>query len=190
MTQRAEAHQAPLSTISCSSLRLMSTELVMLSVSSSAVPFSFYLQSLPASGSFSMSQLFALDGRITGALASASVLPMNIQGWFPLELTGLNFPAVRGILKSSPAPQFKSINSLVLTLPYSPILTSVLDYWKSNSFDYKELCQQSDVFIFNMLSRFFIAFLSRNKCPLISWLQSLSSVILEPKKIHIKQVRQ
>jgi len=58
----------------------MSIELVLLSASSSAVPFSFYLQSFPASGSFSMSQLFTLNGRITGAPASASILSMNIQG--------------------------------------------------------------------------------------------------------------
>ena len=57
-------------------------------ISSAAVPFSSYLQSFPASGSFPMSQFFASDGQTTGASASASVLPMNIQDWFPLGLTG------------------------------------------------------------------------------------------------------
>ena len=57
-------------------------------ISSSVVPFSSCLQSFPASGSFPMSQLFASGGRSTGASASASVLPMNIQGWFPLGWTG------------------------------------------------------------------------------------------------------
>ena len=52
------------------------------------VPFSSWTQSFPASGSFPMSQLFASDGQSIGASASASVLPMNIQGWFPLGLTG------------------------------------------------------------------------------------------------------
>ena len=56
---------------------------------SSVIPFSSYLQSCPASGSFSMSQLFALGGQSTGASASASVLPMNIQDWFPSRLTDL-----------------------------------------------------------------------------------------------------
>ena len=56
---------------------------------SSAVPFSFGLQSLPASGSFPMNQLFISGGQNIGASASPSVLPMNIQGWFPLGLTGL-----------------------------------------------------------------------------------------------------
>ena len=58
-------------------------------VSSSAVPFYFCLQSFPASGSFPMSWLFASGGRNIGASASASVLPMNIQDWFPLGWTGL-----------------------------------------------------------------------------------------------------
>ena len=61
-------------------------------------------------------------------------------------------------------------------------LTSVHDYWKNHSFDYVNFCWQSDVF-FNMLSRFVITFLPRSKHLLISWLQSLFSVILEPKKI-------
>ena len=57
-------------------------------MSSSVVPFSCP-QSFPASGSFPMSQLFTSGGQSIGASASASVLPMNIQGWFPLGLTGL-----------------------------------------------------------------------------------------------------
>ena len=58
-------------------------------ISSSVVPFSSCLQSFPASGSFLMSRLFASVGQSTGASVSASVLPMNIQGWFPLGLAGL-----------------------------------------------------------------------------------------------------
>ena len=57
-------------------------------ISSSVVHLSSCLQSLPASGSFQMSQLFASGGQSIGALGSASVLPMNSQDWFPLELTG------------------------------------------------------------------------------------------------------
>ena len=75
------AGQASLSfTVSRSLLKFMSIELVMLSnMSSSAAPFSFCLQSFPAPGSFPMSRLFALGGQITGASASASVSPVNIQ---------------------------------------------------------------------------------------------------------------
>ena len=58
-------------------------------ISSSIIPFSSCLQSLPASGPFLVSWLFASGGQSIGASASASVLPMNIQGWCPLGLTGL-----------------------------------------------------------------------------------------------------
>ena len=58
-------------------------------ISSSVAPFSSYPQSFPASGSFSMNRLFISSGQSTGASASASVLPVNIQDWFPLGLTGL-----------------------------------------------------------------------------------------------------
>ena len=57
-------------------------------ISSSIVPFSFHLQSFWVSGSFQMSQLFASGGQIVGVSASTSVLPMNIQDWFPLGLIG------------------------------------------------------------------------------------------------------
>ena len=56
--------------------------------SSSVIPFSSCLQSFPLSGSFPMSQFFASGGQNIGVAASASVLPMNIQDWFPLEWTG------------------------------------------------------------------------------------------------------
>ena len=58
-------------------------------ISSSVIPFFSCLQSFPASGSFPMSWPFTLGGQTIGASASASVLPMNIQDWFPLGLTGL-----------------------------------------------------------------------------------------------------
>ena len=55
------------------------------------------------------------------------------------------------------------------SLLYDPALTSAHDYWKNHSFDYTEFCQESDVSLFNMLSRFVIAFLPRNKHLLTSW---------------------
>ena len=58
------------------------------SISSLAIPFSSYLQFFPTSGSFSMSQIFTSGSQSSGASASASVLPMNIQDWFPLGFTG------------------------------------------------------------------------------------------------------
>ena len=65
-------------------------------ISSSVVPFSSLLQSFPASGSF-MNCLFASCGQNIGALALASVFPMNIQGWFPSGLTGLFFLLSKGL---------------------------------------------------------------------------------------------
>ena len=98
-------------------------------ISSSAIPFSSCPQSLPASRSFQMSQFFA------SVSASASVLPMNIQDWFPLGLTGWISCSPRDSQESSPTPQFKSIRSLAFSFPYSPTLTSIHDYWKNHSFD-------------------------------------------------------
>ena len=73
------------------------------------------------------------------ASASASVLPMNIQGWFPLGLTGLIFLQSKGLSRVFSNTTFKSINSLALSLHYSPTLISIPDYWKNHSFDYMDL---------------------------------------------------
>ena len=70
-------------------------------ISSSVVPFSSCLQSFPASGSFPMSWLFASGGESIGASASVSNLPMNIQGWFPLGLTGLISLQSKGLSRVS-----------------------------------------------------------------------------------------
>ena len=82
---------------------------------SSVVPFSFSFQSFPASGSFLMSQFFTSDGQNIGASVSASVLPMNIHGWFPLGWTGLISLQSKGLSRVS-TPQFKSINSALSLL--------------------------------------------------------------------------
>ena len=66
-------------------------------ISSSVVPFSSYLQSFPASGSFQMSQFFTSGGQSNGVSASASVLPINIQDWFPLGWTGWIFLLFKGL---------------------------------------------------------------------------------------------
>ena len=101
-------------------------------ISSSVIPFSFCLQFSPASDSFPMSQLFAWGGQSIGVSASASVLPMNIQDWFLLELTGLISLQSKGL---SRVFSNKSINSSALSFLYSPTFTSVHDYWKNHSFD-------------------------------------------------------
>ena len=104
-------------------------------ISSSVVPFSSCPQSFPAARSFQMSQFFASGGQSIGISASASVLPMNIQDWFPLGWTGWSPCSPRDSQESSPTPQFKGINSLALSCLYSPSLTSIHDYWKNHSLD-------------------------------------------------------
>ena len=96
-------------------------------ISSSVIPFSSCLQSLPALGSFPMSQLFASGGQSIGASASASVLPMKNEDWFPLGLTGLislQSKALSRVFRGRQRPveissQVSNVNSLtpVPTLP-------------------------------------------------------------------------
>ena len=131
----------------CSNSRLLN-QWYYLTTSSSATHFSFCFQSFQASGSFPMNQLFVSGGQSIGASASASVLLMSSQGWFPLGLTGLISLLSKGLSRVFPAPQFESINSLMFCLPYSPTHTFIHDYWKDHSLDYRDLCQQSDVFAF------------------------------------------
>ena len=114
-------------------------------ISSSVAPFSSCPQSFPASESFAMSRLFASGGQRIGA--SASVLPVNIQGWFPLGLTGLISLLSKGLWVFSSTTVEKNQFSLLSTL-YGPTLTSVHYYWKNHSFDYMDVCWQSNVSAF------------------------------------------
>ena len=111
----------------------------------------------PASGSFAMSPLFASSGQSFGTSASASVLPMNIQGWFPLGLTGL----ISLQSKKISSLQHHSLKASILrylTFFNSPTLTSIHDYWKSRNFDYAYLCRQSNVSAFFFLIYFIYLF--------------------------------
>ena len=151
-------------------------------ISSSVIPFSFCLLSFPASGSLLMSRLLSGDQSF-GASASASVLSVNIQGWFPLELTGLITLQSKGLSRVFSTPQFKSINSSALSPLYSLTLTSIHDHWKNHSLARQTFVDKVMSLLLNMLSRLVITFLPRSKDLLISWLQSPSAVILEPPKI-------
>ena len=117
-------------------------------ISSCVVSFSSCPQSFPASGPFPMSQLFASGGQSSGSSTSSSVLPKNIQCWFPLGLTGLisllfkGFPRVFSSTTVSKHQFFGTQPSLWSNS------TSVHDYWKKHSFDYTDICQQSDVSAF------------------------------------------
>ena len=123
---------------------------------SSVVPFC--LQCFPASGSSPVSQFFTSGGQSIGVSVLASVLPMNIQSWFSLGLIGLISCSPRDSQESSPTPQFKSTSSSALSLLYGTVI-SIHDHWKNHSFDYIDFVVKVTSLLFNMPSRFVIAFL-------------------------------
>ena len=104
-------------------------------ISSSVIPFSSCAQSFPASGSFQMSQFFASGSQSIGVSVSESVLSMNIQDRFPLGWTGWISLQSKRLSRVLPTPQFKSINSSVLSYLYSLPLTYIHDHLKNHSFD-------------------------------------------------------
>ena len=116
-------------------------------ISSSVISFSC-LQSFPASRSFPVSQLFASRGQNIGTLASASVLLMNIQDWFPLRLSGLISLQSKGLSRVFSNTTVQKHQFFGAQPFYCPALTSIHDYWKNHSFDYMDLCWQSDVSAF------------------------------------------
>ena len=117
-------------------------------ISSSVVPFFSCPQSLPASESFPMSQLFAWVGQSTGVSASASFPIKKSQGLSPSEWTGWIICSPRDSQESAPTPQFKNINSSVLSFLHSPTLTSIHDHWKNHSHDEMDLCWQRNISAF------------------------------------------
>ena len=163
-------------------LKFMSIESVMLSKHLILCwPISFCLQSFPTSGSFPMSWLFASGDQSTGVSASASVHPMNIQVWYPLGLISLILLLSKGLSRVFSSTTVQKHQFFSAQPPLCPALRSIHDYWKNHTFAIT--IGQVTSLLFNMLSRLVIVFLPRIKCLLISWLQPLSSVILEPKKI-------
>ena len=139
-------------------------------ISSSVTVFSSCLQSLPASAIFPLSQLFALGGQGIGPSTSASVLPMNIQGWFPLGLTGLISllsKKLSRVFSNSTVEKHQFCGTQPSLCSNSHIHTH---YWKNCNFDYMDFCWQVMSLLFNTLSRFVVAFRPRNKHLLLSWL--------------------
>ena len=104
-------------------------------ISSSVVPFSSCPQSLPASESLPMSQLFAWGGQSTGVSALASFLPKKSQGWSPSEWTAWISLQSQGLSRVFSNTTFKSINSSALSFLHSPTLTFIHDHWKNHSLD-------------------------------------------------------
>ena len=149
-------------------------------ISSSVILFSSCLQSFPASGSFPVSQFFTSGGQSIEASASALVLPVNIQNWFPLGWAGLISLQSKGFSSlfqyhSSKASILWGSAFFIVQLFHPPMTigkTITLTIW---IFVGKVMS-----LLFNMLSRLVIAFLPRSKHLLISWLQSPFAVILDP----------
>ena len=104
-------------------------------ISSSVVPFSSYLQSFPASESFQMSQFFISGGQSIGTSTSTSVLPMNIQDWFPLGLTGGISLQSKGLSRAFSNTAIQKHQFFGASILYGPTLRSICDYWKKHSFD-------------------------------------------------------
>ena len=149
-------------------------------ISSSVVPFSSCLQSLPASGSFPMSQLFASGGQSIGVSASASVLSMNTQDW-PLGWTGwisLQSKGLSRVFSNTTVQKHQFFGAQLSSQSNSHKTTGKTIALTRQTFVGKVMS-----LLFNMLYRLVITFLPRSKYLLISWLTSSLAVILEPKKI-------
>ena len=155
------------------------------SISSSVAPFYFCLQSLSASGSFPMSQLFTSGGQSIGASFSFSISPSKeYSGLISFRMDWLDLLAVQGTLKSL----LQHHNSKASILWCSAFFIVHLSHPHMTTGKTRALTRGTFIgkvmsLLFNMLSRLVIAFLPRSKCHLISWLQSPSAVIFEPKKI-------
>ena len=132
-------------------------------ISSSVIPFSCP-QSFPASGSFQMSQLFASGGQSIGASASASVLPVNIQDWFPLGLTGLISLQSKGlsrVFSNTTVWKHRFFGTQLSLWSNSHIHTWLLE--KTIALTRWTFVSKVMSLFFNMLSRLVITFLPRSK---------------------------
>ena len=142
-------------------------------------PLLFLPSIFPVSGSFLMSLLFASGSQSTGASASASLLPVNIQDWFPLGLTGLIFLKSKGLSRIFP-------NTTVQKPPWHssffmvPLSHRYMTTGKTIVLTRQAFVGKIMFLLFNILSRLAIVFLLRSKLLLISWLQSSPAVILKP----------
>ena len=143
-------------------------------ISSSAIPLSCF-KSFPASVSFQMNQFFSSDGQSIRVSASASVLPMNSQGWFPLGLTGWVSLQSKGPSRVFCSTTIEKHQCLVLSFLYEPTLTSYMTTGKTIVLTILTFVSKVMSLLLHMLSRFVIAFLPRSKYLLISQLQSPST---------------
>ena len=137
-------------------------------ISSSVVPFSSCLQFSPESGSFPISQFLTLGGQSIGASVSASLLPMNIQDWFPLRWTGLISFVVQGTFKSLLWHHSLKASVLQCSAVFMIHLShSCVTSGRAINLSIWTIVGKVMFLLFNML---IIVFLPRRKCLLISWL--------------------
>ena len=151
-------------------------------ISSSDTLFSFCSQSFPGSGTFPVSHLFASDDQKTSTSASASVLLVNIQDWSPLRLTGLISLLSKGLwgVPSTAVWTHKVFGFLSSLLVH--LLQSYVTTGKTIALTMWTFVGRVMSLLFKTLSGFAISFLPRSNHLLISWLQSLCAMILEPNK--------
>ena len=171
-------------TNSRSLLKLMSIKSVM--PSSHLIlchPFSSCPQSLPASKSFPMSQLFAWGGQSTGVSALASFLPRKSDGWSPsewIDWISLQSKGLSRVFSNTTVQKHQFFGTQPSSQSNShPYMTT----GKTIALTRRTLVGKVTSLLLNMLSKLVTTFLPRSKCLLISWLQSPSAVILEPRKI-------
>ena len=181
------AHQASLSvTNSRSLLKLMpSSWWCHPAISSFVVHFYSCPQSLPASGSFPMSQLFSWGGQSIGVSASASVLPMNMQDWSLLGWTGwisLHSKGLSRVFSNTTIQKHQFFSAQISSQSNSHIHIWM---WEAIALIRQTFVGKVMSLLFNMLSRLVITFLPRSKRPLISWLPSPSAVMLESPKTKV-----
>ena len=144
-------------------------------ISSSVVPFSSYLQSFPASGSFLMSQFFTSGSQSIGISASVSVLQWIFRVDFLQDWLVWSPCSPKDSQESSPTPQFKGISSSAFSFLYSPTLTSYMTIGKTIALTRRTFVGKVMSLLFNMLSRFVITFLPRSK-HLFQWVSTLYQV--------------
>ena len=129
-----------------------------------------------------MSQFFPSGGQSIGVSASASVLSVNAQDWFLLGWTGWIFLQSKRLSRFFSTLQFKTIDTSVLSFLNSPLSHLYMTIGKTIAMARQAFVGKVMSLFFNILSRLVIHFLARNKCFLISWLQSPSAVNLEHTK--------
>ena len=128
-----------------------------------AVPFSSCPQSFQASESFPINWLFASSGQSIAASSLVSVLPVNIQGWFPFRLTGLISLLSKGFSRVFSSTTVQKHQFFGTQLSLWSNFHIIHDYWKNHSFDYADICWQNDTSAFKYAVQVWNSFSSKEQ---------------------------